>query len=126
MPAWKHSQYFLRQDDFLQLQPRRWRPAASEPPPAAPEPPLAPTLPPVAARAPELDGSPSRPPPPPPPPPPEAPPPLPAPAAAAPEEPRILGRKALGLRSSIASTAACRVPSHSRLLQHPMQLQPSQ
>jgi hypothetical protein len=40
--------------------------------------------------------------------------------------PAILGRKALGLRSSIASTAACRVVSCSLLLWQFMQLQPSQ
>ncbi len=40
--------------------------------------------------------------------------------------PAILGRKALGLRSRIASTAACRVVSCSQLLWQLMQLQPSQ
>ena len=29
MSAWKHSQYFLRQPDFLQWQPLLWRPSAS-------------------------------------------------------------------------------------------------
>lgn len=38
----------------------------------------------------------------------------------------ILGRKALGLRSRMASTAACRVDSCSRLLLQLTQLQPSQ
>ena len=38
----------------------------------------------------------------------------------------ILGLKAFGLRSRIASTADCRVDSCSRLLQQLMQLQPSQ
>lgn len=40
--------------------------------------------------------------------------------------PWILGLKALGLRSRMASTAACLVASFSRLLQQVMQLQWSQ
>ena len=32
MPAWKHSQYFLRQPDFLQWHPFMWRPPDSEAP----------------------------------------------------------------------------------------------
>lgn len=40
--------------------------------------------------------------------------------------PAILGRKALGLRSRMASTADWRTPSFCWLLQQPTQLQPSQ
>ena len=38
-PAWKHSQYFLRQPLFLQWQPLLWR---APPPPSAPPPGAAP------------------------------------------------------------------------------------
>jgi hypothetical protein len=36
MAAWKHSQYFLRQVDFLQLQPLVWRPASPSREPPSP------------------------------------------------------------------------------------------
>jgi hypothetical protein len=73
MPAWKHSQYFLRQPLFLQLHPLAWR----------------------------------------------------GPAAAAAAS-SIFARKALGLRSRTASTAAWRSRSCAELLQQERQLQPSQ
>jgi hypothetical protein len=138
-PAWKHSQYFFKQPLFLQLQPLLWR--------APPERRLSVCR--VAGwgwegghslpRGLRIAMTPSC----------HAQHPLPAvgthnssrrplsvctnththPATAAPAAltpPAILGRKAFGLRSRMASTAACRVASCSRLLWQLMQLQPSQ
>jgi hypothetical protein len=124
MPAWKHSQYFLRQPDFLQLQPLLWRAlAAALSSCSESQAGLQPGG--QSARGDACHAG--------------------AAMGLCKAEPVgvtprtsvtvpgsrtipgwILGRKALGLRSRMASTAAWRTLSLSRLLQQLTQLQPSQ